>query len=118
VSQSLALRRLFACILVVIGLVTSSLVLEAQTSATPGQDWQPYATPTPLPTVAPEMVRKAYMNCLLEIDRTEDSLELSHKARRAEVETQRLFCDNRKKDCTAKKDGLDCRTFVEEFTEE
>jgi hypothetical protein len=91
---------------------------EAQTTATPDQDWQPYSTPTPLPTVAPEMVRKAYMNCLLEVDKTEDSVFSSRKARRAEADTQRLFCDNRKKECTAKRDGVDCRTFVEEFTAE
>ncbi len=96
----------------------TSATSEAQTNTPASQSWQAYSTPTPLPTVAPEMVRKAYMNCLLESDRTEDTTSLASKARRLEVETQRRFCDNRKRDCTSKKDGADCRTFVEEFAAE
>ncbi len=110
--------QLCLCMALAISLVAIHAWAETETGATPSQDWKPYSTPTPLPTVAPEMVRKAYMNCLLEIDRTEESMELNRKARRVEVETQRQFCDNRKKECTLKKDGLDCRTFVEEFSEE
>lgn len=90
----------------------------AQVPDSAGQMLPAYQTPTPLPTVAPELVRKAFMNCLLEVDRTEDSISSSAKARKAEAETQRLFCENRKRECGVKKDGIDCRTFVEEFTAE
>jgi hypothetical protein len=58
------------------------------------------------------------MNCLLEADTTSESITLNRTARKAEAQTKLLFCENRKRDCIAKKDGPDCRTFVEEFAEE
>jgi len=118
VFSSVSCSRLVLCICVVCSGVVTIARFEAQADAASSKSWQEYSTPTPPPTIAPEMIRKAYMNCLLESDRTEDTASLASKARRLEVETQRRFCDNRKRDCTAKRDGADCRTFVEEFAAE
>jgi hypothetical protein len=109
---------LLVCLLGVCAVLVNTISCEAQVPNSSNQTWPAYQTPTPLPTVAPELVRKAFMNCLLEVDRTEDSISGSAKARKAEAETQRIFCENRKRECGVKKDGIDCRTFVEEFTAE
>lgn len=76
------------------------------------------ATATPLPTIAPAAIRKAYMNCQLDVDETKETSSLSSKVRRIEAETKMAFCENRRRDCSLKKDGPDCRTFVEEFAED
>ncbi len=75
-------------------------------------------SPTALPTTPPESVRKAYMNCLLEVDRLDQELIANQKARDEESRTQLKFCENRKKECSLNKDGAECRTFVEEFASE
>jgi len=57
------------------------------------------------------------MNCLNEVDRTLAGLEqyAKHKAVKAEGDSQRAFCANRKRDCQEKPHSAECRTFVEEF---
>jgi hypothetical protein len=75
-------------------------------------------TPTALPAVAPEAVRKAYMNCLLEVDRIGQELITNQKAREEESRMQLKFCENRKKECSLNRDSAECRTFVEEFASE
>lgn len=72
-------------------------------------------TPTALPTVSPEAVRKAYMNCLLEVDRIGQELITNQRAREEESRTQLKFCENRKKECALNRNSAGCRTFVEEF---
>lgn len=103
-------------VLVTLSLLAVCSSLHAQTPTAIVDEWMT-PTPTAVPTVAPEAVRKAYMNCLFEVDKTQESLLGHATARKAETATQLSFCENRKKDCLAKKDGLECRTFVEEFSE-
>lgn len=81
---------------------------------------EPEVTPKTAPdaSVSPEMARKAYMNCLLEVDKTGESLIGKGKAREAESKSQLQFCDNRKKDCSANLNSPECRTFIEEFASE
>lgn len=57
------------------------------------------------------------MNCLIEVDRTMSKLAgvTNVRAVRAEAESQRAFCANRKRDCTANAESAECRIFVEEF---
>ncbi len=127
--HSLAMGR-FCLTCLTAGILASSIVLrgaraqsaDAAKQAVPAvaaeeqQLEQPVrTTPTPLPTVAPEDVRKAYMNCLFEVDKAEQSASLNRRARQAEAMNQLTFCENRKKDCSLRKDGADCRVFVEEF---
>ncbi len=80
----------------------------------------PWQTPqtTPLPDVTEEGVRKAYMNCLLEVDKVQEEDSFSRKAREEESRSRLKFCDNRKKDCSLQRQSADCRTFVEEFASE
>jgi hypothetical protein len=60
---------------------------------------------------------RAYMNCLIEVDKTMAALSgnADLKAVRIEAQSQRAFCDNRKRDCQAKRDSAECRTFISEF---
>ncbi|MFN4895336.1 MAG: hypothetical protein ACK5GN_05995 [Pseudomonadota bacterium] len=64
-----------------------------------------------------EDVSRAYMNCLIEADKTLAGLagQVEVKALRAESESQRAFCNNRKRDCVTDARSAECRTFVEEF---
>ena len=82
------------------------------------QETTPTSQPATDTAVSPEMARKAYMNCLLEVDKTGESLIGKGKAREAESKSQLQFCDNRKKDCGANPNSPECRTFVEEFAAE
>lgn len=60
---------------------------------------------------------RAYMNCLIEVDKTMSVLagNSNIKAVRAESQSQRAFCENRKRDCLSKIDSAECRTFISEF---
>lgn len=64
-------------------------------------------------------ISRAYMNCLIEVDRTmaELSVKANTKAVRAEAESQKAFCANRKKDCKEAPTSAGCRVFLEEFKE-
>jgi hypothetical protein len=101
----------YLLVLIVCGCLSAS-PLAAQVAATPTPQF------TPVVEVSPEMVRKAYMNCLLEVDKTGESLIGHGKAREAESKSQLRFCDNRKKDCGVNRNAPECRTFVEEFATE
>ena len=82
------------------------------------QEVIPTAQPATDTAVSPQMARKAYMNCLLEVDKTGESLIGKGKAREAESKSQLQFCDNRKKDCGTNPNSPECHTFVEEFAAE
>ena len=64
-----------------------------------------------------EAISKAYMNCLIEVDRSMAELmrHANAKAVRAESKSQRAFCENRKKECKETPDSAGCSTFLEEF---
>ncbi len=80
--------------------VTPSPVVEAQ--ATPG--------------VSQAMIDKAYMNCLLEVDRIADSFsKAKSKIGDHEAKSQQLICNNRKRDCAQSPESLDCRNFIDEY---
>jgi hypothetical protein len=68
-------------------------------------------------TITSEEISKAYMNCLIEVDKTMSNLaEVTNlKAVRVEVESQRTFCANRKRDCIINPESAECGIFVEEF---
>jgi hypothetical protein len=60
---------------------------------------------------------RAYMNCLIEVDKTMSALagQAKLKALQIESESQRAFCDNRRRDCLSQLDSPECRTFISEF---
>jgi hypothetical protein len=62
-------------------------------------------------------ISRAYMNCLIEVDKTMSVLagHANLKAVHAEADSQRAFCENRKRDCRVKLDSPECRTFISEF---
>jgi hypothetical protein len=64
-----------------------------------------------------EQISKAYMNCLIEVDKTLSVLagNTNLKAVRSEAESQRAFCVNRKRDCVTGPTSSECQTFIDEF---
>lgn len=62
-------------------------------------------------------ISRAYMNCLIEVDKTMAVLagHANLKAVRAESQSQRAFCENRKRDCLGHQNSSECRTFIAEF---
>jgi glycerate-2-kinase len=68
------------------------------------------------PGVSQAMIDKAYMNCLLEVDRITDSFsKAKSKIGDYEAKSQQLICNNRKRDCAQSLDSLDCRNFIDEY---
>jgi hypothetical protein len=72
----------------------------------------------PKPSIPTEAdLSRAYMNCQIEVDRSISALvgHTNVKAVRVESQSQRAFCENRKRDCLARRDSSECRTFIAEF---
>jgi hypothetical protein len=62
-------------------------------------------------------ISKAYMNCLIDVDSTIAELAKKAEAKvvQYEMESQRGFCEKRKRGCNKDSTAADCQTFMEEF---
>lgn len=90
---------------------------DGRNAATAPQTTPQQATKQDSKKITSEDISKAYMNCLIEVDKTMSNLAgvTNLKAVRVEVESQRTFCANRKRDCIVNPESAECGIFVEEF---
>ncbi len=115
VSRAGRATAIAALVLVLFGLPLPRLAAESEQVSSPNTSLS--GNPAKTRVFSQADLSRAFMNCLIEVDKTMSVLasNSNNKAVRAETKSQRAFCENRKRDCLAQIDSPECRTFISEF---